>query len=153
MLRRRLRDQVTEQTGVLDQLPQFRLQHLAVVVLRQGIHEAVVARALEPREVLQAHGVEGIHRSVGKKERSLWRDPLGHLGPGFDQLEAYVFYATLYRKSPELIEGEVDFPGKGAYPSKALDRVFRKIAWQAVLNDPCSGVTDEDGDGIGDPAE
>jgi len=47
-------------------------------------------------------GVEGIHMYVGKKERSLWRDRLGHLGPGFGNLEGYVFYAAIYGKSPEL---------------------------------------------------
>jgi hypothetical protein len=50
-------------------------------------------------------GIEGIHRVIGKKERSLWRDQRGHIGPGFDRLEGYVFYATLYGKSPELIAG------------------------------------------------
>lgn len=34
--------------------------------------------------------------------------------------------------------------------SRELDRVFRKIAWQAVLNNPLSGVTDKDGDGVGE---
>jgi hypothetical protein len=100
-------------------------------------------------------GIEGIHRAVGGKERSLWRDPLGHLGPGLERLEGYVFYATLYGKSPELIEGEVDFGGKantaaGHFPSRELDQVFRKIAWQAVVNNPLSGVTDKDGDGVGE---
>jgi hypothetical protein len=28
--------------------------------------------------------------------------------------------------------------------------MFRKIAWQAVVGHPYSGVTDKDGDGIGD---
>lgn len=95
-------------------------------------------------------GVQGIHRAVGGKERSLWRDPLGHLGPGFERLEGYVFYATLYGRSPELIEGDIDFGDKADYPSDALDRVFRKIAWQAVSNHPLSGVVDRDGDGIAD---
>lgn len=94
-------------------------------------------------------GVEGIHTFVGKKERSLWRDRLGHLGPGFGQLEGYVFYATLYRRSPELIEGDIKFAGNSGYPSRELDRVFRKIAWQAVIHNPLSGVTDQDKDGVG----
>mgnify|MGYP001410794145 FL=1 len=96
-------------------------------------------------------GIEGIHRAVGKKDRSLWRDPLGHLGPGFDRLEGYVFYATIYGKSPELLKEDVSIDDKpGAFPSRALDNIFRKIAWQAVINHPLSGVTDKDGDGIGD---
>ncbi|MEM7235952.1 MAG: hypothetical protein AAF517_27540, partial [Planctomycetota bacterium] len=35
-------------------------------------------------------GIEGIHKVVGKKNRSLWRDRLGHLGPGLGNLEGYV---------------------------------------------------------------
>ena len=95
-------------------------------------------------------GVEGIHSLIGKKERSLWRDRLGHLGPGFGQLEGYVFYSTMYGRSPELINGDVSFGGSSDYPSRELDRVFRKIAWQAVVNSPLSGVTDKDRNGVGD---
>ena len=95
-------------------------------------------------------GVEGVHKLIGKKDRSLWRDRLGHLGPGFGQLEGYVFYATLYGKSPELIEKDVSFSGVNGYPSKKLDRTFREIAWKAVVNNPLSGVVDKDNDGIGD---
>lgn len=95
-------------------------------------------------------GVEGIHKVIGGKERSLWKDQLGHLGPGFDRLEGYVFYATLYGKSPELIEGEIDFGGNRGYPGPELDKMFRKIAWEAVTGHPLSGVVDEDGDGMAD---
>ncbi|MEM7144669.1 MAG: hypothetical protein AAF591_06010 [Verrucomicrobiota bacterium] len=100
-------------------------------------------------------GVEGLHKAVGNKDRSLWRDKLGHLGPGFERLEGYVFYATLYGKSPELIEGDIDFSGLEreageGYPSPELDRAFRKIAWQAVTNHPLSGITDTNNDGLAD---
>ena len=96
-------------------------------------------------------GVESLHKLVTGKERSIWRDHRGHLGLGFDRLEGYVFYATLYKKSPELIENGIRFSGnQQAYPSSELDQVFRKIAWQAVVENPLSGVVDHDGDGIGD---
>ena len=94
-------------------------------------------------------GIEGIHKVIGGKERSLWRDQLGHIGPGFDRLEGYVFYATLYGKSPELL-GEVRFNDGPDFPGPALDRAFREIAWQAVTGHPLSGVTDKDGDGLKD---
>ena len=100
----------------------------------------------------QLPGVEGIHRLIGGKERSLWRDRLGHLGPGFGQLEGHVFYATLYGRSPELIKSDIDFGPKG-YPSAELDRAFRRIAWQAVINNPMSGVTDENQNGVSDRME
>ena len=97
-------------------------------------------------------GVEGIHAAVGKKERSLWRDHLGHLGPGLEHLEGYVFYATIYGRSPELIDSPGPFEQRD-YPSPELDRVFRKIAWQAALNNPLSGIRDSDGDGVDDSRE
>ena len=37
-----------------------------------------------------------------------------------------------------------------AFPGPELDRAFRRIAWQAVVGHPLSGVTDADGDGLGD---
>ena len=96
-------------------------------------------------------GVESLHKLVTGKERSIWRDHRGHLGPGFDRLEGYVFYATLYKKSPELIKNSISFQsGSQDYPSPALDKVMRKIAWQAVIENPLSGVVDTNHDGIGD---
>ena len=92
-------------------------------------------------------GVEGLHRALGGKKKSLWRDKLGHLGPGFEWLEGYVFYASLYRRSPELIDGDVE---TGGFPGKQLDKVFRRIAWQAVLANPHSGIRDDDKDGVAD---
>jgi len=97
-------------------------------------------------------GVEGIHKLLGNKERSLWRDRLGHLGPGLGELEGYVFYATLYGRSPELIDGDVKFDRASGYPGQELDRMFRKIAWEAVSNHPLSGVIDADKDGLNDNA-
>lgn len=95
-------------------------------------------------------GIEGLHRVVGGKKRSLWRDHLGHLGPGFDRLEGYVFYATIYGRSPERIEDEIAFRDEGDFPSPELDAVFRKIAWQAVIGNPLTGVHDQDGNGVDD---
>ena len=97
-------------------------------------------------------GVEGINKSIGDKERSLWSDPIGHLGPGIDRLEGYVFYSTLYGKSAELIKDKIPF-AEGDYPCAELDMAFRKIAWEAVTNSPHSGFTDKDNDGIGEPVE
>lgn len=98
-------------------------------------------------------GVEGLHRAIGGKERSLWSDQLGHLGPGFGDLEGYVFYATLYGRSPELIEGDVNVRKREAFPGRELDREFRRIAWQAVVNHPLSGVTDKNENGLNDSTE
>ena len=94
-------------------------------------------------------GIEGFHKVIGGKERSLWRDQLGHIGPGFDRLEGYVFYATLYGKSPEAL-GIWGTRNESDFPSAELDRIFRKIAWQAVTNHHLSGVRDDNGDGVKD---
>ena len=104
---------------------------------------AAMILAVESYHRGELPGIEGIHRAIGKKDCSLWWDPLGHLGPGFDRLEGYVFYATLYGKSPEPIDAEIKFAkDSGGVPSRELDQVFRKIAWQAVI--------DKNGDGVGD---
>ena len=41
-----------------DPISQFRLQHLAVVVLRQGIHNFVALGPLESGDLIQAEGIE-----------------------------------------------------------------------------------------------
>ena len=98
-------------------------------------------------------GVEGLYKVIGGKERSIWKDKIGHLGPGFDRLEGYVFYATLYGKSPELISEPIKFNKPPSFLSPALDKIFREIAWKAVVEHPLSGVTDENKNGIGDHLE
>ena len=130
------------------QIQELRSKHSAEVYIMPTSDAMVLAAKHFLRGELP--GIEGIHRAVGGKERSLWRDKLGHLGPGFDRLEGYVFYASLYGRSPELITAPIAFQNKGDFPSPALDQVFRKIAWQAVTGNPHSGHKDEDGDGIAD---
>ena len=98
-------------------------------------------------------GVEGLYKVIGGKERSIWRDQRGHLAPDFERLEGYVFYATFYGKSPELISAPIKFKDASNFPSAALDKVFREIAWKAVVEHPLSGVTDKNKNGIGDHLE
>jgi len=95
-------------------------------------------------------GVEGLYKVIGGKERSIWADKIGHLSPGFDRLEGYVFYATLYGKSPELISEPIKFKKAPSFLSADLDKIFREIAWKAVVEHPLSGVTDKNKNGIGD---
>jgi hypothetical protein len=73
--------------------------------------------------------------------------------PVLNRLEGYVFYATVYGRSPELIEADVSFGGPADFPSRELDREFRRIAWQAALNNPLSGVIDADKNRISDDRE
>jgi hypothetical protein len=53
-------------------------------------------------------------------------------------------------KSPELIAAPSKFKND---PSAALDKIFREIAWKAVVEHPLSGVTDKNKNGIGDHLE
>ncbi|MDG2255442.1 MAG: hypothetical protein P8L49_10835 [Opitutaceae bacterium] len=98
-------------------------------------------------------GVQGLYKVIGGKEFSIWNDQRGHLGPGFDRLEGYVFYATIYGKSPELISEPIKFSNNPSFLSDELDKIFREIAWKAVVGHPFSGVTDKNGNGIGDYLE
>ena len=149
--------------AVLDQLGDERRTLHAQVIdpLRKAYPNKIFILPTSDAMVLAAKhfirgelpGIEGLHRVIGKKERSLWRDQLGHLGPGFERLEGYVFYATLYGKSPELIEEKILFGGNASFPSTDLDRMFRKIAWQAVSEHPHTGITDKNGNGINDAKE
>ena len=138
-------DRTTEYRILIEEL---REKHSAEVFIMPTSDAMVLAAKHQLRGELP--GIEGIHKVVGGKERSLWRDQLGHLGPGFDRLEGYVFYASLYGRSPELITSPIAFQDKGDFPSPSLDRVFRKIAWQAVIGNALSGHKDDDGDGIAD---
>ena len=98
-------------------------------------------------------GVQGLYKVVGGKEHSIWADQRGHLGPGFDRLEGYVFYATIYGKSPELISEPIKFNKTPSFLTADLDKVFREIAWKAVVEHPLSGVADKNKNGIGDHLE
>lgn len=98
-------------------------------------------------------GIEGLYKVIGGKERSIWADQIGHLSPGFDRLEGYVFYATLYGKSPELISTPIKFNKNPSFLSADVDKIFREIAWKAVVEHPLSGVTDKNKNGIGDHLE
>jgi hypothetical protein len=99
------------------------------------------AMVLAAKAVIQDElpGIDGIHRVIGGKENSIWRDQLGHLGPGLEWLEGYVFFSTIYqRPAPSGVEIEPD--KKRSAISKELDEKFRSIAWEAVSNHAFSGV-------------
>jgi hypothetical protein len=110
-------------------------------------NEAMLA-ALELYFEGKLPGIKALNKKTEGKSPSIWSDG-GHLGEGMAWLEGYVFYATLYKKSPELIKGRP----RQKHVDGELDAIFRKIAWQAVINNPLSDVTDRNGNGIGDAIE
>ena len=85
-------------------------------------------------------GIEGVHRVIGGRTNSIWRDQLGHLGPGLEWLEGYVFYSTIYRQPPPANYPPGARPGNVEKISTALDEKFREIAWEAVRNHPFAGI-------------
>jgi len=95
-------------------------------------------------------GVEGIHRLVGGKKASIWRDQIGHVGHEFEALIGYVFYATLYQKNPMDLPKGIALGKNGEVPNPELDEIFREIAWEAVINHPLSGVTVEESAAVAD---
>ena len=62
-------------------------------------------------------------------------------------------HATLYGKSPELISEPIKFGKNPSFLTADMDRIFREIAWKAVVEHPLSGVTDKNRNGIGDHLE
>ncbi|MBW8039676.1 MAG: hypothetical protein FVQ85_06715 [Planctomycetes bacterium] len=93
-------------------------------------------------------GIEGISKHLCKKEYTLWSDG-GHLGKHMHWWEGYVYYAAIYKKSPELIEAGFEVTEYNA----ELDKLMRKCAWKAVVNHPYSGITDRNENGIADQIE
>ena len=110
-------------------------------------NEAMLA-ALELYFEGKLPGIKALNRKAEGKSPSIWSDG-GHLGEGMAWLEGYVFYATLYKKSPKLIKQRP----RQKHVNAELDAIFREIAWQAVINNPLSDVTDKNGNGIGDEIE
>lgn len=78
--------------------------------------------------------------------RGIYRDG-GHLSKksGAEYLVGYVYYATLYRRSPTLLP---DTAPAGIPPE--IDRQLREIAWQAVSESQLSGIQDMDANRIAD---
>ena len=78
--------------------------------------------------------------------KGIYRDG-GHLSKksGAEHLVGYVYYATLYRRSPTLLPKHAP----DGVPA-VIDRELREIAWETVGKSPLSGIADKDADGMAD---
>ena len=102
-------------------------------------------------EILKRHldgkmpGFDTISEHLGGTN-GIYRDG-GHLSTksGMGQLVGYIYFGTLYKRSPETIK---DYRPEGI-PAE-VDAILREVAWRSIVASPFSGVRDEDGDGIGD---
>jgi hypothetical protein len=73
------------------------------------------------------------------KQSELFNDPIGHVKPPVQQLEAYCYFAAIYHRSPV---GLTSFEKAGDADSHKLNQLLQEIAWKAVTSDPMSGVTE-----------
>jgi len=72
------------------------------------------------------------------KQSELFNDPIGHVKPPVQQLEAYCYFAAIYHRSPV---GLKVFEKEGDENSHKLNLLLQEIAWKTVTSDPMSGVT------------
>ncbi|GAB1270022.1 hypothetical protein NBRC116493_32760 [Aurantivibrio infirmus] len=72
-----------------------------------------------------------------EKQSEIFRDGLGHLTTPGVNLVTYVWFAAMYRESPVGIQALVDADDPN---SAARELLLQKIAWNAVVAEPMSGV-------------
>ncbi len=73
-----------------------------------------------------------------EKQSELFRDGLGHVTQPGINLVSYVWFATMYRESPVGLTSLIDPKDPTSAEREAL---MQKIAWEAVLAEPMSGVS------------
>jgi len=72
-----------------------------------------------------------------EKQSEIFRDGLGHLTTPGVNLVSYVWFAAMYQESPVGIQALVDADDPD---SKNRELLLQKIAWNAVVAEPKSGV-------------
>lgn len=85
------------------------------------------------REAITAGKAPGI-----AMQKQLFTDPLGHAGPAIQALVAYCHYAVIYRKNPEGLP-TLSILKKQPHGDE-LNALLQKLAWEAVVAHPLSGV-------------
>jgi hypothetical protein len=77
-----------------------------------------------------------------KTQESLFADELGHPQPPLQVLEAYCWYATIYRKSPVGLPVPSTLANAGIPADQVgpLNTLLQQLAWDAVIHHPLSGV-------------
>jgi hypothetical protein len=77
-----------------------------------------------------------------KVQEDLFLDQLGHPKPPLAALEAYCHYAVIYRKSPVGLPVPSVLTKSTIPPGDVvrLNRLLQKLAWDAVIHHPLSGV-------------
>lgn len=121
--------------GRPDYLPKMRAQ-LAGIDKRAGREITFVVPSsiavYNLRKQVLAGNVPGV-----AKQSELFRDPIGHPTTPTANIVTYVWYAAMYRESPVGLQALVD-PNDPT--SAAREQLMQKIAWNAVVGEPKSGV-------------
>jgi hypothetical protein len=107
-----------------------KLQTNALVVVPVGqasiaLREKIIARQARPLKV----------------QWSLFTDDWGHPSPPLKVLAAYCHFAVIYRRSPIGLPMPLEFERNQQYAVPALNRLLQELAWNAVVQNPLSGVS------------
>jgi len=107
-----------------------RLKTAALVVVPVGeaaiaLREKIIARQARPLKV----------------QWSLFTDDWGHPAPPLKVLAAYCHFAVIYRRSPVGLPMPLELEQNRQYANPALNRLLQELAWNAVIQNPLSGVS------------
>jgi len=107
-----------------DQVEAINKRHGKQVVYIVPVAQAVIAL----REKVMAGQAAGL-----KSPHELFSDSIGQARPPLELLNSYCHFAVVYRRSP------MGLTLKGA-KDEELHRLLQDLAWEAVCNEPLSGV-------------
>ena len=111
-----------------EQMRAINQRHSKTIAYIVPVHEAVMSLR---REVLLGR-IPGL-----TKQTELFADTLGHPKKPLVDFVSYVWFAAMYRKSPV---GLTALDQENSETSKAQHRAMQQLAWEAVIQEPMSGV-------------
>jgi hypothetical protein len=111
-----------------------QVRSLNVAAGHDAVHIVPVSDAVF---ALREHVLKGTAPGI-TKQSALFRDPLGHPEPTLATLVTYTHFATIYQRSPEGLP--VPEQLKNVPQAEELNKLLQKLAWDAVVNYPLSGV-------------
>lgn len=118
-----------------DYVSRMRAQ-LRAINERHGREMAFIVPASEALNRLRLQVIAGKVPGISKQSE-LFVDAMGHAGPVVSDLVSYVWFATMYRRSPV---GMTALDKENTETSRVRHRLLQEIAWQTVLDEPMSGV-------------
>ncbi|MGD2133337.1 MAG: hypothetical protein PVI23_11130 [Maricaulaceae bacterium] len=106
---------------------------------RAGREMAYVVPSADAVYALRKETIRGNVPGI-ERQSQLFADPIGHPREPVANLVTYVWFAAMYRESPVGLTALVnpDDP-----TSAARERFLQQLAWNAVINEPMSGVVGE----------